>query len=383
MHTVFLADDDLLALSRLETLINWQRNGYEIVGRAMDGVECLQQVCRLQPDILVLDIDMPQLSGIEVCKTLNETKISTKVIILSNYDTFGFVRDAMRLGANNYLLKHQLTPNNLLMELDELRLKLDAEGQNRMQTHYFATVAKQQYLHSVISFGAVDEDIHRHMLTQPEFCNGLYILSVLQIPNFVLMTQFSLSSNRERLVRSVISLADNVFATLSNGLITYLELGCFCVLFHFNSEVGYRQMQQQASSTMNMLVANIQKLMGLPTRSITGSICHKLDMLSAQYDDLLTSLEHTGSSAERCNINMQERKQLSNAMSALDIAQTNQAADVICQRCAWPSGTLPQQVVAQLLEIGIQFQQMQKGLLQRPMCIYGQCGGAKRRISSL
>ena len=108
MIQILLADDDILSLNRLSGLFDWNANGYEIVGQALGGADCLKLVDKFKPDILILDIDMPDKNGVEVTKQLQEQHSKTKILILSNYDTYDFVRDAMRYGAFDYLLKHQL-----------------------------------------------------------------------------------------------------------------------------------------------------------------------------------------------------------------------------------------------------------------------------------
>ena len=119
MIRILLADDDILALNRLSGLLGWNEYGYEIVGQALGGNDCLKLVKELSPDVLILDIDMPDRNGVEVTKELHRQQSRVKILILSNYDTFGFVRDAMRYGACDYLLKHQLTAPVLLEKLKE------------------------------------------------------------------------------------------------------------------------------------------------------------------------------------------------------------------------------------------------------------------------
>ena len=146
MTLVLLADDDILTLNRLRNIIDWNSNGYEIIGQALNGTDTLLQVQKLQPDILILDVDMPDKNGVEVMKELNKCNSELSVLILSNYDTFEFVRDTMRYGACDYLLKHQLEPALLLQKLSEIKDKKRTEGLRSSHIYYFANVAKQKYL---------------------------------------------------------------------------------------------------------------------------------------------------------------------------------------------------------------------------------------------
>ena len=114
MVRILLADDDILALNRLANLIDWDANGYEIVGQALGGSDCLKLLETLRPDIVLLDVDMPDKNGVEVTQEIQRRQLPVKILILSNYDTFSFVRDTLHNGAYDYLLKHQLCPDILL-----------------------------------------------------------------------------------------------------------------------------------------------------------------------------------------------------------------------------------------------------------------------------
>ena len=128
MIHIFLADDDILILNRLTEMIHTHPSEYEITGQATNGAICLELIETLHPDILLLDIDMPEKNGVEVTKEIFQRKLPVKVLILSNYDTFSFVRDAMRYGAYDYLLKHQLTEQLLFDKLSELTQLMKQEG---------------------------------------------------------------------------------------------------------------------------------------------------------------------------------------------------------------------------------------------------------------
>ena len=78
MIQILLADDDILSLNRLSGLFDWNANGYEIVGQALGGADCLKLVDKFKPDILILDIDMPDKNGVEVTRQLQEQHCKTK-----------------------------------------------------------------------------------------------------------------------------------------------------------------------------------------------------------------------------------------------------------------------------------------------------------------
>lgn len=121
---VLLVDDDPLVRIALKTLIEWEKLGYELVGEASNGIEALHIIEEKTPDIVVSDMKMPQMNGIEMLEEINLLADPPSVVILSSYDDFHLVKEAMRLGADDYILKLSITPENLIKVLDRISDKI-------------------------------------------------------------------------------------------------------------------------------------------------------------------------------------------------------------------------------------------------------------------
>jgi DNA-binding NarL/FixJ family response regulator len=104
MTTIALADDHHVVRQGLRALLESEPN-FHVVGEAADGQEAVRLVERLQPDVLVLDLMMPGLNGLEVVRQVTQHSPSTNVIILSMYANIGYVLAALKNGATGYVLK--------------------------------------------------------------------------------------------------------------------------------------------------------------------------------------------------------------------------------------------------------------------------------------
>ncbi len=102
--TVFLADDHAVVRDGLCSLLEAQPD-IDVIGDADDGREAVKQVARLTPDVVIMDIAMPELNGIEATRKIIEVCPSTQVIILSMYSTSEHIIRALQAGAHGYLLK--------------------------------------------------------------------------------------------------------------------------------------------------------------------------------------------------------------------------------------------------------------------------------------
>jgi DNA-binding NarL/FixJ family response regulator len=104
MTTIVLADDHHVMRQGLRALLETEPD-FQIVGEAGDGRETVQLVERLQPEVLVLDLRMPGLSGLEVTRQVQQRSPQTRVVILSMYANTAYVLEAWRNGAAGYVLK--------------------------------------------------------------------------------------------------------------------------------------------------------------------------------------------------------------------------------------------------------------------------------------
>lgn len=104
MIRVVVAEDQAMVLGALAALLETESD-IAVVGRAHDGREALAMVRQLAPDVLLTDIEMPELSGLEVASEVTRLELATRVVILTTFARAGYLRRALDAGAAGYLLK--------------------------------------------------------------------------------------------------------------------------------------------------------------------------------------------------------------------------------------------------------------------------------------
>ncbi len=130
MYRILLVDDEPIILSGIKFLIDWEKNNCTIIDSARNGQEALEKIHALSPDIVLCDINMPVMNGVELLKIAAAEKSETVFLMLTNLEDFALAREAMRLRAVDYLLKSQLEAETLERSLAlackecELRTKL-------------------------------------------------------------------------------------------------------------------------------------------------------------------------------------------------------------------------------------------------------------------
>lgn len=103
MKRVLVVDDALFMRDALTSIL--ERNGYEVVGHAQDGKEAITKYKSLYPDVVTLDVNMPGMNGVEVLKALKILDPAVKVVMVTANGQDSVVRDAVTLGAKNFIVK--------------------------------------------------------------------------------------------------------------------------------------------------------------------------------------------------------------------------------------------------------------------------------------
>jgi two-component system response regulator YesN len=117
---VLIVDDEPWVAYGMRALIDWESLGYTVIGEAYNGIQALQLIMEKKPEVVISDIRMPGLNGIELLESIAGQGLQAKVILVSGYAEFEYAQQAVRLGAFDYLLK-QVDKQKLTESL--LRLK--------------------------------------------------------------------------------------------------------------------------------------------------------------------------------------------------------------------------------------------------------------------
>ncbi|MDF2960500.1 MAG: yesN10 [Paenibacillus sp.] len=128
-YRVLLVDDEPFARTALRSAFDWESHGFNLIGEASNGSSALRWIDRNEVDVLITDIAMPVMDGLELMRAARERCPSIKIVLLSCHSDFAYVREGMRLGATDYILKPTLEPEGLKEVLDKIKLQFTEERQ--------------------------------------------------------------------------------------------------------------------------------------------------------------------------------------------------------------------------------------------------------------
>lgn len=136
MIKIFLVEDEIVIRNGIKNSIHWEKEGYDFVGEASDGELAYPMIIKEKPDILITDIRMPFMDGLELSKMVKKELPDIKILILSGYDEFDYAKEAIRLGVTEYLLK-PISSVKLLESLGTVTKIIEQEREERkLWEHY-------------------------------------------------------------------------------------------------------------------------------------------------------------------------------------------------------------------------------------------------------
>lgn len=148
MYKVLLVDDETIIKIALRSAVKWEEHGFVVCGTASNGREALGLIEKLKPQLVITDIKMPSMNGIELIQQMRRKYDDIEVIVLSNYDDFESVRSALLLGASDYMLKVKLEESTLVKILQVVKEKLGLKEQEKCNENEQNLEGEENYLNT-------------------------------------------------------------------------------------------------------------------------------------------------------------------------------------------------------------------------------------------
>ena len=231
MYKVFVVDDEIVIREGLRNNIDWEANGFQLVGEAPDGEIALPMIRDEKPDILITDIRMPFLDGIALCREVRRVMPWIQIVILSGFDSFDYAKQAISLGVQEYLLK-PISSDELKSVLSRLVKSIEKEQMERQdleklrqQMRNGKMLVQEQIISNVIMNG-VSETEGRKICTQMRSF-GINLLS-----SYYAVIEFRATSGdpdytdmHANLMKLMERCCDSVFLSSGEGFLNALVLG--------------------------------------------------------------------------------------------------------------------------------------------------------------
>lgn len=293
MIRVLLADDEPMILKGLRKIIHWENYGLEIIGEAKEGKSLWKLARQLKPDIVITDIEMPHMSGIDFIKKLRDRNFGIKVLFISAYEDFAYAKSAIEYGASGYLVK-PLDQNLLIQELEKMKDLIKEEESYSRRERELAVYKKKIEKESLVDWflemidGSVqpnDLKEKREYLTS-HFPAPLFTSLLISVDHKADGKEDWHDSEKQLLYFAVQNLIDESLSEKTKGCILNRQGNIFSVIVNHNFEEQALELSKNiVERAKNLLKINVIVGIGdsVPLKELSKSFNHAKKNLQYYY----------------------------------------------------------------------------------------------------
>ena len=281
MFKALIVDDEPLIKEGLKHIIDWEEHGIELVGEASNGEEALEAINKYAPSILLTDIKMPVMDGLQLIRSIREKHISVKVVVISGFDDFQFVKEALRYGVENYILK-PVSKDELSSTLLSTIEKIQSEFNEKIKSRENEDVIRDNILYRLVTNHISLKEVHeKSYLLGFDIENNAYMVSIVKIldndKNFP-----SRGINDSNLVGfAIINICSEIISEYFKCSIFQDLNGDIVIIIH---DLALKNNQQVLEDLLSRCASNVNKYLMTNVFITIGNIEGSLDCVHKSYD---------------------------------------------------------------------------------------------------
>lgn len=318
---MIIADDEFIVREFLRDLDIWKELDVEIVGEASDGQEAYELCLELNPDILMTDIRMPFMDGLEVSMKLKEEGRDIRFIIISGVQDFDYAKTALSVDAAAYILK----PIKIIELMEAVKkvvkgITMEKNRSTEMQSikellnENMYIISKNFLRNLVCGMYTQESDLNinevKEKLTYyniPLAINENVMVSVLQIDNYIQDTETKSEEDKLLLNFSVSNVINEVMDNYKSGISFYMEDGDHVLLFNSSAHFSEKHIE-----ICNTISEYMKKLFDLSVSIATGRIASSITRSQTSYREALFVLKYKFYTGKNSIINIDDIKKFLN-----------------------------------------------------------------------
>ncbi len=239
MYKLLIIDDDVMIRNGIKKSISWEQLEISEVITAKSGVEGEEIFRTFLPDIVLTDIRMPKMDGLELLKRVKSIKADVKVIILSGYDDFSYAQTAVKHGAFEYLLKTAGISHMkevLTRAIDRIKKETDKKefyAKIRRQLNLSLPLLRYRYLNELLfGFDSTDRIMSQLQFAEIDIRDSVYAVAVMEIDDLALVSEKMTEEERLLLKFSVMNITEELIG--DRGLCFESKYEEFVVIYYFD-----------------------------------------------------------------------------------------------------------------------------------------------------
>jgi two-component system, response regulator YesN len=285
---ILIVDDETLVRIGIKSCIQSYYDSYEI-HEAVDGNQALMIIKEMKPELVITDIKMPAMDGLQLIENTNKLGLNIKFIVLSCFDEYEYVRQAMKMGAKDYILKHKMDPENIYSLIENVKMELEAlsgpGAPAEIQNKDSIDILKQEFIKSLIRGNLHSQDfINKKIRDYHMRLHGkLFVLCILGIDDYRKVKERYSERDDHLLTYSVCNIVDELLGNIGNGEIAYYSQNQFIILLSFDT-AEQKEIFQCVVNTVREIQGTLQQYLEISTSYSIVSMARPIRELNKCYE---------------------------------------------------------------------------------------------------
>jgi len=296
VYKLLVVDDEELVRNAIISKLDWSSLGFEPVMQAEDGEQALEMALEFKPEVVLTDVRMPFMDGLELAERLAKELPDTKVIILSGHDEFEYAQEAIKIGVMDYILKpiRSAKLTELMRNVKQLLDKEKGEKEKllklKSQLHQSLPLLREKFLNSMLNNSASEYDIQKKLdFLDIKLSGHSYVVCVSEIDNLTVHAETKSAEDIELLNFSVLNIISEL--TESKGIVFNDFYNRQVIIFNkidFDTLSGKNNLY----NLLECIRENIEKHLEVSVTIGIGSVVSRLKDLHISYNDALYAIDY-------------------------------------------------------------------------------------------
>ncbi len=286
MYKVFIVDDEVIVREGIRSKINWDNTEFSLAGEAADGEIALSMIQDIKPDILITDIKMPFMDGLELARMVKKMQPWIRIIILSGHDEFEYAKKAISIGIDDYLLK-PFTAEEIIASLRKAAMQIDKERKQLSDMTEMKEALKtkerlvQKEFLSDLVHGVMDMSV---VMQKSQELNIDLIARYYKI----FVSKIDKNSENSKSFQELCSLLNSYSESWEQVICFFLHTNCMVCIVKSNTK---KELEENVYSTAETIEHIVKTNSDCSVITAIGKTVEHLSLLPESYDDAKKIIE--------------------------------------------------------------------------------------------
>jgi two-component system response regulator YesN len=349
-------DDDAVARTHLKTLIDWEKNGYVVCGEAQNGMNAIHLIRESLPDIVVTDMSMPVMNGVALIEYIADNHPAINTIALSGYDDFDYVRQSMKYGAVDYLLKYRLSSESLLAVLSAARDSIlrdrDAGARKQLMQERLSagsTALKKDFIRRLLfddtkDIPSLQQEIN---LLGLELDTRNLAVVAFEIDDYQMLQEKFTRKEMGTILSSIEDMTVQILKDSGKSVASHIDKGKFVIIFSFGSIHSDLFIYNQMLTSVDRIKVSIKRYLNITASFSVGKLLNNIAEIGRYYqeadlalrdkfykgkDNILRESSIQKAGKKFTNLDIQDEKCILHALKAMDRKKLSEHVDRVFEK---------------------------------------------------